>query len=368
MSNKKTVNYFVINQYIEKNNCKLITSESEWEEYKYNTKSKLKILASCGHMIENSYQSFIYRARKMCRKCIMKSYRIENKTKVHNERCVSTYSIQESECFEILKNMLTEKFDIKKDSINNNVYIKLKNNEKWVCIKIKSTSSKDIPQINFSVTKKGHFDFSIFIGIHLYYKRYWIIPKEYVSKNISIGLQNSKKFGVFEVYENNFIEYLIFYYKKFINIDNCSLENINLEKMYKENRDKYIDFIDIQYSSISDLGFICKINNYIIQDKMGKYKSPEIIEFYINKKSSPYFKGDNDFYWFHFPDFEIFYLIPENELINQGYISTEYQDGKTCIYFGTKFPENYKTSWAIPYRFNYKNLNKEFFLKLLNYI
>jgi hypothetical protein len=179
-------------------------------------------------------------------------------------------------------------------------------------------------------------------------------------------LYNSKKYGVFEVYDSNILEYIKFYYNKFSNIEECTRESIYIEKNYKENRTKYIDFLNITYSSIGDLSFTCRINKYIIQDKIGKYKTPDIIEFYLNKKSSPYYQGDNDFYWFHLPDMNTFYLIPEEILIDNEYISNSNQIGKSCIYFGFTNPENYKTSWALPYKFTYNNLDKDKLLKLLN--
>ena len=49
----------------------------------------------------------------------------------------------------------------------------------------------------------------------------------------------------------------------------------------------------------------------------------------VNKSSrtSAFELGDNDFYWFYFPDTKVHYIIPEFELVASGHIKTPEQEG-----------------------------------------
>ena len=44
---------------------------------------------------------------------------------------------------------------------------------------------------------------------------------------------------------------------------------------------------------------------------------------------SPYEEGDNNFYWFHYQNKSIFYIIPESILIKDGFLKTTKNKGQT---------------------------------------
>jgi hypothetical protein len=79
------------------------------------------------------------------------------------------------------------------------------------------------------------------------------------------------------------------------------------------------------------------------------------------KKRQSYNKGDNDFYWLNCKDTMLFYIIPENILIKEGYI--ENSDGKLKNLIISK--TNKKTFWTKEYLFDYDNLDKEKLYKIL---
>lgn len=77
----------------------------------------------------------------------------------------------------------------------------------------------------------------------------------------------------------------------------------------------------------------------------------------INNKKvrQTYNKGDNDIYWFHCKDTMIFYVIPENILIEKGYIGNNDGKLKSLVISNT----NKKIFWTKDYLFNYDDLEKD---------
>jgi len=70
-----------------------------------------------------------------------------------------------------------------------------------------------------------------------------------------------------------------------------------------------------------------------------------------------YEEGDNDLYWLHCKNRK-FYVIPEKELIDNGYIGN-----KLNLYVS---PTNENTEWCNKYLFDYDNIDKERLLQIIN--
>jgi hypothetical protein len=85
---------------------------------------------------------------------------------------------------------------------------------------------------------------------------------------------------------------------------------------------------------------------------------------YRNGKKSirgPYCKGDNNFYWFHHPNKELFYVIPEEVMLKWDKLETDTNDGRRSIrlypYHSIDDLENKMTKEANDYLFFYDNLD-----------
>lgn len=65
----------------------------------------------------------------------------------------------------------------------------------------------------------------------------------------------------------------------------------------------------------------------------------------------PYYEKDNDFYWFNIPDRNTFYVIPEIELVDRGFITSKRYKGKTNIGIGSN------EYWLNSYKFHYDTIN-----------
>ena len=71
--------------------------------------------------------------------------------------------------------------------------------------------------------------------------------------------------------------------------------------------------------------------------------------------------GDCHFYWLNCKNTSLFYVIPENKLIETGFLGN--LDGK--IKSLTISTTNKKTFWTKDYLFDYDNLNKEKLCEIL---
>lgn len=112
------------------------------------------------------------------------------------------------------------------------------------------------------------------------------------------------------------------------------------------------------------MNFDFTINEKKVQEKViTKCKSRKMTfnstmsKCYGRTTRGPYEKGDNDFYWFHLPEMNKYYVIPEELLINWKVIKTDDQQGKTKVSF---HPENDKyrkiiTEDAKAYLFDYSD-------------
>ena len=67
----------------------------------------------------------------------------------------------------------------------------------------------------------------------------------------------------------------------------------------------------------------------------------------------PYDKGDNDYYWFNWKDKNTFYVIPERELVNRGFITNENSMGHPSIAF------TLNKDWIDNYKFSYDTINEK---------
>ena len=95
-----------------------------------------------------------------------------------------------------------------------------------------------------------------------------------------------------------------------------------------------------------------KVNGKKVQEKYGtpSTKTKSLIRYCIARSHvkgsgteySAYKKGDNDFYWFHFPDKNIFYVLPEDILINNGNITVDDKEGKADLGFTVDFKKKVK--------------------------
>ena len=109
------VTYKTIKQTFEENKCQLLTTENEFNLNNLNTRSKYKIIATCGHEIENCwYNMFMYRGSgKICKNCINKNASKKN-IKLNENIYGNSYALQiEHKSIQLIKKYVNDTLEIK---------------------------------------------------------------------------------------------------------------------------------------------------------------------------------------------------------------------------------------------------------------
>lgn len=293
----------------------------------------------------------------------------------------------EAECIKYLKNILSDKFDFVRlfDGCKADIAIKPKtlpnDIDKWIGIQVKSTQKK----VKNNTSEAYKFDLSkdyenfIIICICLEDKNSWIFENSLV-KHIKSGLtiSNSSKYNKYKT-NNNIIDILEGYYNNSIIqkfslgiLDTPGSKNIQTEYEYRKKREEKIKFLNFINNDMEGLVFDFKIGDKKIQEKVGghPHKNENTYHFNFSKTNGriegkrirkTYEIGDCDIYWLNCKNTSKFYVIPENILIEKGYIGNS--DGK--IKSITISKTNKQVFWTEDYLFNYDNLDKDKLCKIL---
>jgi len=113
-----------------------------------------------------------------------------------------------------------------------------------------------------------------------------------------------------------------------------------------------------------------KVNNKKFQEKVGNNgTNVNVSSFKFDKNNgrvngktiyTSYNKGDNDFYWLNCKNND-FYVIPEEVLIDKGYINTNVRTNPLNV-----SKSNKNKLWINAYLFHYDNVDKERLLQIIN--
>lgn len=129
-------------------------------------------------------------------------------------------------------------------------------------------------------------------------------------------------------------------------------QNLRKEKL------SFFDFKNCQNYTLTD--FV--LNDFKVQEKIAKKDNSYYI-CNLHKSNGrdnkiAYNENDNDFYWIHLDDWETFYVIPQNVLIDHGHITTSTQIGnKRLTIYPKKYNDKNINGWLEDYMFEYDNLD-----------
>jgi hypothetical protein len=313
--------------------------------------------AQCEHLYQNTLSSFRMGCGKKCINCSNENNHTTNedgssKTSSLEDRALD-YLEQVKEIKENLKMVRTD------DGCLADLAIKLTENtkDKWIQIQVKSTASYSKGGYHFVISKKYIDCVVLCISLIENDIRFWIFNGNDLTdkKEITMGKYNSQ-YKQNEIKENEICDKLIEYInslKQFeFDIVNLPVSaNQQKEQRFRKIRERYCDFFIFQYPERTGLKNDFILNYKKVQEKVSQYNhkyNTYGIQVHMGKK--PYEKGQNDFYWFHFPDEKGFIVLPEQILINNGHIKTETQEGKRNFYL------NIHNQIYEEYIFDYNNL------------
>ena len=372
----KIPTYESMSSYFESKNCKLCYTNDEFNNYYINNRQKLNYIASCGHENNVSWKNFQSLNQGLnCPKCVnkntgekLKKFRVGN----NKNSC-----LQELKCIKYVKTLISDKFTIIKtfDGCKADIVIKTIDEEHdlWLGIHVKTTYKKTDREQYYFRLNNGKYDNCILLCICEEDKKMWLIPYEEVHGLKTIGIANKSKYNKYEVTSENLIEKLQVYYDSTTKFDLNGLntpisKSQQQEQEYRNLRESKIYFIEFTNNHVEGLIYDFKIGVKNVQEKVGSiiHNNPNSFSFNLNKYecriegkcvNQSYQEGDNDLYWLHCKNRK-FYVIPEKELIEHGYIGN-----KLKLYAS---PTNENTEWCNKYLFDYDNVDKERFLQIIN--
>ena len=369
--------YESMSSYFESKSCKLSYTKDEFENYYINNKQKINYIASCGHENNVSWKNFKSLNQGInCPECVNKN----TATKLKEFRVGDNKNtcLQELKCINYFKKLIIEHYTVEKlfDGCKADIVIKQKEQELdlWLGIQVKSTNKKTERSQYYFRVNNSKYDDCLLLCICEEDKKMWLIPYDEVEGLKTIGIAEKSKYNKYEINIENLIEKLNYFYNliKIFDFDtlNTPINNTQQQELeYRKLRETTINFIQFQNNEVEGLVYDFKIGDKKIQEKVGSivHNNPNSFSFNLIKKcrsdgkskKQSYQEGDNDFYWLHCKNGK-FYVIPEKELIINGYI------GKDCKEHLYVSPTNTNTEWCNKYLFDYDNVDKERLLKLIN--
>jgi hypothetical protein len=194
-------------------------------------------------------------------------------------------------------------------------------------------------------------------------KRMWLFPYEDLNGITKIHVGIKSKYNDYEITNN--LEKINHYYKitkKFTyeELDKPLCIYTEREKEFYRYRESKIDFLDFTYNDMEGMVYDFKIGDKTVQEKVGcfdKVKNANIFSLFKNngmlngkRCQINYEIGDNDYYWLNSYDKQLFYVIPEQILIDKDYVGYK---GKKQLRINQK--ETKYNDWIQPYKFNYNS-------------
>lgn len=369
MSKTKRVCYDTIKCTYEEKGCELITTEEEYLELSKTFKLKnilFNIISTCGHTDTSLYYGFTEsRTGVFCKGCTTDNMKKTMKNNsIGKNGCPSSLLTQKN-AIDIIRELCSNELIVKKTRDGCKIDILVKPVDcmldNWLQVKLKSTKGLT-DRAGFRITQKLESN-CVLVMVCVTSKTCWVIlPDEIEIKMYYIG---KNKDGHSKYIVNNLSQRLYELYSK--GIYNSTIESasipvspfVQLEHYYVKKREKAIDFLQFEQNECSGVVYNFTINTLKVQETVSsRPKNKNSITASINKNSgrgkrSPYFRGDNNIYWFNVnDDTEEFYVVPEFILIDAGYIETPTSPGRNY------FSITGNASWIGCYKFSYKTVRE----------
>lgn len=366
-------------------NCELLHDKEDFSKVYINADSKLKIMACCGHAYSISHHRFSRNKNNIiCQNC--RYNKLSEKFKIEHSKEKRNNSQLEGDSIKFLEGLIFAHFEVKRtfEGCKADIAIKPKDvcEDKWIGIQIKTTlkkvNKKNNVGYNFSIQRE--YENMITICIAYEDNRFWVFENSVIKHIKSIlTIRDNSKYNKFEVDKEALINILIDKYAvltkfAFNELDLPICDKVKLEYEYRKIRENNISFINFINNEHQGESFDFKIGDKKVQEKVSSKRNINR-ESYIfnlhkmcgiknknkNRTRQNYKIGDSHIYWLHCKDRTIFYVVPENILIEKGYIGNA--DGVPKSLTVSKTNKN--TFWINDYLFDYKNLDKDKLCKIL---
>ena len=367
--------YSDIKEKLEEAGCELMTAEENFKNIFFDIEFK----AACGHTGTEIFNNIDFKKNKTnCAACRTEKASSNRASAIDEETGRLNVLLVEDEAANWIKELVKDKFDIiyTEEGCKADMAFKPKEiiEDKWAMIQLKAASKP----MNDSKTMFGYNLNNDYSGMIMVFtaksaNSLWIMDGKDVKdlSGINLSLYEKSKYFEYKVPIKYFVNdlYDLYFEDKF---DKKPIEKIMKrtfksglnEDIYKEMRITKITclkFEKVINYSVTD--FI--VNGFKVQEKLAQ-KNHQMYNCQLHKSKGrnikiPYEKGDNDFYWIHLDDWKLFYIIPEQVLIDHGHITENDKIGNKNM---SIYPKKYnklpkQNAWIEEYVFEYENLEED---------
>jgi hypothetical protein len=377
-------NYIVVKNTIEDNKCTLLTTFEEFESRRQNVLKnsylfvRVDFVGTCGHNSSAVFTNFKSRGTgKRCKECVKK----ETVNTLKNQEDFQN-NITELKSIQLITKYLSQYYEIIRtnEGCRADLAIREKGKEEdiWIPVQVKSTEKMCHKMYSFRKLKDEYKDM-LLICVCISEEKIWVIP--YNELKIKCSTLNISEFSKYNDYGcgNNLIlnRYIDLHKNKCMRqtLDDCLLPVNDLqqrEQEYVKKRVKHIDFLKCESLEIQNTPTDFIVNGKRVQEKVTGfiYERTSLVFYLATHNGGKHFRayrlGENDYYWIHSHIDDRFWIIPEIELFNRGYISKReeaipYKSIKIRI---NKDNDYGVREWIKEYEYKYSNLNKDKIMRL----
>jgi hypothetical protein len=376
-------NYIIVKDTIENKDCTLLTTFEEFESRretvlkKLHTYVRVDFIGTCGHNSSAVFTNFKLRGTgKRCKDCVKKETTdiLKNQEKLQN-------NVTELKSIQIIMKYLSQ-YEIIRTNEGCRADLAIREKEKeedeWIPVQVKSTEKICHKMYSFRKLKDEYKDM-LLICVCNSEEKIWVIP--YNELKIKCSTLNISEFSKYNDYGcgNNIIlnRYVDLHKNKCLRqmLDECMLPVNDLqqrEQEYVKKREKYIDFLKFESLEIQNTPTDFIVNCKRVQEKVTGfiYERSSLVFYLATHNGGKHFRayrlGENDYYWIHSHIDNRFWIIPENELFNRGYISKKDETNpcKSLRIRVNKDNDYGVREWIKEYEYNYSTPNKDKIMRL----
>ena len=363
--------------------CELCITKDEYSLIANPSRYRFYFKSSCGHDNTVTLTNFISKSSGLkCKNCVKSDIisKLIDYNKA-NDAPSSKGHAQENQVFNIITELLQPNINIIKTHEGCKADFAIKPcdeiNDKWLGVQLKTTRGVSHNLYGFKI-HKNDYDNMVLLCYCVSDNSIWLIPFQaisHVKRTINIGLTEKSIYSKYKVDKHTIINKLQEYYKAFTlnKIEHFMIPanfGQQTELKYRKIREEYCNFLKFDYPEIEQCYYDFKVNGKNVQEKVLSKRHDRIDGFVgsicrgrTHEKRKHYEAGMNEYYWFHVPDLNLFFLIPEFELCNRNYIN----NGETAELIGNfviSLKINYKKSWYYKYQYDYNAIDTLFISKL----
>lgn len=372
-------NYNKVKLCFDKNNCTLLTTFEEFEELRKSVLKQsyhfvcVRFIGICSHESSVVFTNFNLRKTGInCKACTKKNSIELRKDKNDTNKI-------ESDGIIIIEEYLTPVYELvrTKEGCLADLAIRKKSEDQWIPVQVKSTLQNSHRMYSFGF-QHNNYKNMLLICVCLSEKKLWIIPYNQLSIISKLNISITSKYNKYIVDSSTVFDKIDSYRSEItcLDLDTILLPVTPLqqrEQIYVKKRECYAPFLEYKYPLIQNTYVDVVVNGKNVQEKVlgyDKLKKGLHCDFaaHNGKKDGKICKrsyrlGENEYYWLHSSMDNRFWIIPEQILYDNGYLSKcDETLPKKGLCF--KYENNTTKQWLDAYEYNYDTINKEEILKL----